>query len=499
MASQLAEPAAGYRKVSLYIGGVPRESGSGGVHEHLNPTTQKVQTLVPLAGVAEVDEAVTKAMAVQESWRRTAPEARRDILNKIADLLEVYRAEFIEAALLDNGHTAFAGNISVDLAIEFTRYYAGWCDKLSGELISTIDTRGQLAYTVPEPIGIVGIIITWNGPLISLAMKVIAALAAGNCVICKPSELNAHVPDIFARLCAEAGVPEGVLSSFHGTAEAGEAMVRHKKIRKISFTGGPVTARKILAACAEEIKPTVMELGGKSANLVFPDCDVDAAATLATYSLLLFGAGQGCALPTRTLVHAGIYDAFVAKVKSVMATLKVGDPALPDTIIGPVINKDAADRIEAMFERARADGAATFALGGRRCGGDLAGLNFIEPTLIVDADPYHEISQKEIFGPAMIISKFHDDDEAVEIANNSEYGLAAYIQSNDIQRVHSLCERLFAGGVYVNGGTMVSAEIPFGGVGISGFGKEGGRAGIDEFLNYKTVTIRSNNIKSPLL
>ena len=479
------------RKIGLFIGGSPRENGSGGVHKHLHPVSQQVQTLVPLAGPAEVDEAVAKAVQVQESWRRTAPEERRDILNRLGDLIEEHREEFVRAALLDNGHTAFAGNISVDIAIQFLRYYAGWCDKLSGEVISTYDTRGQFVYTVPEPIGIVGIIITWNGPLISLAMKVVPALAAGNCVLCKPSELNAHVPDLFARLCAESGLPEGVFSSFHGTAEAGEAMVRHKKIRKISFTGGPITARKILAACAEEIKPTVMELGGKSANLVFPDCDLDAAAALSTYSVFLFGAGQGCALPTRTLVHADVYDAFVHKVKAIMATLKVGDPSDPKTIVGPVMNKEAADRIEAMFDRARNDGAATFLMGGRRCGGDLAGLNFIEPTLIVDADPDHEICQKEIFGPALVLSKFQDEDEAVRIANSTEYGLAAYIQSNDMELVHSLSERLYAGGVYVNGGSQVSAEIPFGGMGISGFGKEGGKPGIDEFLHYKTVAIRS--------
>ena len=493
MASQV-EASPSNRKISLFIGGVPRDKGTGGVHEHLHPVTQEVQTLVPLAGVAEVDEAVVKAISVQEQWRRTKPEERRDILNKLGDLVEAHRQDFVEAALRDNGHTNYAGNISVDIAIQFIRYYAGWCDKLGGEVISTYDTRGQFVYTVPEPIGIVGIIITWNGPLISLAMKVIPALAAGNCVICKPSELNAHVPEVFARLCAKAGIPEGVFSSFHGTAEAGEAMVRHKKIRKISFTGGPITARKILAACAEGIKPTVMELGGKSANLVFPDCDLDAAAVLSTYSVFMFGAGQGCALPTRTLVHADVYDAFVEKVKAIMSGLKVGDPALPDTIVGPVMNKDAADRIEAMFDRARADNAATFLLGGRRCGGDLQGLNFIEPTLIVDADPDHEICQKEIFGPALVLSKFHDEDEAVEFANSTEYGLAAYIQSRDIERIHRLSERLFAGGVYVNGGAQVSPEYAFGGVGISGFGKEGGKPGIDEFLHYKTVAIRATSV-----
>ena len=477
-------------KIHLHIGGVPRESGSGGTHEHLDPYTQQVQTIVPLAGEAEVNEAVERALAVKESWRRTSPEERRDILNRLGDLIEENRAGFVEAARRDNGHTAWAGNVTVDTVLQYVRYYAGWCDKLSGDILGTLDTRGEFAYTVPEPIGIVGIIITWNGPLISLGMKVIAALAAGNCVICKPAELNAHVPELFARVAREAGIPDGVLSIFHGTAEAGEAIIRHKKIRKISFTGGPITARKILHACAEQIKPTVMELGGKSANIVFPDCDLDNAAALSVYGVFMFGAGQGCALPTRALVHADIYDAFLEKVKALMATLTVGDPSDPVTIVGPVMNKAAAERIEAMFERARKDNAATFLVGGSRCGGPLAGLNFIEPTLIVDADPDHEISQVEIFGPALIVNRFHDEDEAVEIANNSEYGLAAYIQSRDVGRVLSMSERLVSGGVYINGGSQVNAYTPFGGVGISGFGKEGGRAGIDEFLHYKTVNIK---------
>ncbi|MDE2570840.1 MAG: aldehyde dehydrogenase [Sphingomonadales bacterium] len=475
--------------VHLHLGNDQRTSGSGGVHEHLNPVTQRAQATVPLAGPAEIEEGVAKAESVREAWRRTPPEARRDILNRLADLMEEHRAEFGRMAALDGGTTLAVGERGVDTAVAWTRYYAGWCDKLTGELLSTFDTRGEFSYTVPEPIGIVGIIITWNGPLISLAMKVCAALAAGNCVIVKPAEITPFAPELFARLCQQARVPDGVLSIFPGTGDAGEAIVRHKKVRKISFTGGPITARKILEACAQEIKPSVMELGGKSASIVFPDCDIQAAAERAVFWTVGCLSGQGCALPTRQLVHADIYDDFVARLKAIIGQFKVGDPMDPTVMVGPVINKAAADRIEGMFERAKADKAGKFLLGGNRCGGDLAGGNFIEPTLIIDADPDHEISQVEIFGPAVVVMKFHTEDEAVAIANNSEYGLAAYIQSNDVQRVHRLSERLQAGGVYVNGGFQINAHTPFGGVGISGFGKEGGKAGVDEFLHYKTVTI----------
>lgn len=475
--------------VFLHLGHEQRTTGSGGTHPHLHPVTQAVQAVIPLAGTDEVNEAVERAETARDEWRRTRPEKRRDILNRLAELLEDHKAELAQMAALDGGTTLLVGERGVETAIGWTRYYAGWCDKLTGDLLSSFDSRGEFSYSVPEPIGIIGIIITWNGPLISLAMKVCAALAAGNCVICKPAEITPFAPELFAQLCKQAGVPDGVLSILPGTAEAGEAIVRHKKIRKISFTGGPITARKILAACAEEIKPSVMELGGKSASLVFPDCDIQAAAERAVFWTVGCLSGQGCALPTRQLVHADIYDDFVARLKAIIGQFKVGDPSDPSVMVGPVINKAAVDRITGMFDRAKADGAATFLLGGNRAGGPLASGNFIEPTLIVGADPDHEISQVEIFGPAVVVIKFHDEDEAVAIANNSEYGLAAYIQSNDLQRVHRLSERLHAGGVYVNGGFQINPHTPFGGVGISGFGKEGGKAGIEEFLHYKTVTI----------
>ena len=344
---------------------------------------------------------------------------------------------------------------------------------------------------MPEPIGIVGIIITWNGPLIGLGMKVCAALAAGNCAIVKPAEITPFAPELFARLCTEAGVPDGVLSILPGTGAAGEAIVRHKKVRKISFTGGPITARRILAACAEEIKPAVMELGGKSASLMFPDCDIQKACERAMFWTVGVLSGQGCALPTRLLVHAEIYDEVLERLGALAAHFKVGDPMEPGVMVGPVINAAAVTRIMGMFDRVRAEGSGRFVIGGNRCGGNLASGNFIEPTIIADVDPDSEIAQVEVFGPALVVMKFADEDEAVRIANNSEYGLAAYIQSNDIARVHRLAERLEAGGVYVNGASQINAHTPFGGVGISGFGKEGGKAGIDEFLHYKTVTIGS--------
>lgn len=478
--------------VALHIGHETLATASGGTYDHVNPVTGKLQATIPLAGPAEVDRAVAKAESARDSWRRTVPEVRREMLIRLADLIEARRADFAEAAAFDGGTPRLFGERGVDTAIAWVRYYAGWCDKISGELLSTLDTRGEFAYTMPEPIGIVGIIITWNGPLISLCMKVAPALAAGNCVIVKPAELTPFAPELFAQLVADAGFPDGVFSLFPGSADAGEALARHKKVELISFTGGPITARKIMIACAEAIKPSVMELGGKSASLLFPDADIDAACQRAVFWTIGVLSGQGCALPTRLLVHTAIYDEVLVKLQAIAAQFKVGDPMEEGVMVGPLVNA-AATRVMGMFDRVRETGSGRFLMGGNRCGGDLAAGNFIEPTIIADADPDSEIAQVEIFGPALVVIRFEDEDDAVRIANNSDYGLAAFIQSSNLGLVHRLAERLRSGGVYVNGAYQIHPHTPFGGVGISGFGKEGGRAGLDEFLRYKTVAIASES------
>jgi aldehyde dehydrogenase (NAD+) len=459
------------------------------VYEHRNPVTGEPQAKIPLAGAAEVGRAAAKARTAFEPWRRTRPEARREMLLKLAALVESNAKRFAELAALDGGTPLMLGEHGAALAAEWARYYAGWCDKLHGEQLGTLDTRGEFAYTVPEAIGIVGIIITWNGPLISLGMKVCPALAAGNCVIVKPAEITPFAPELFAQLVKEAGIPDGAFSLLPGTGACGDALVRHPEVAKISFTGGPGTARKIMAACAEHLKPTVMELGGKSASLLFPDADIQGACERAVFWTIGCLSGQGCALPTRLLVHADIYDDVLDRLVAIASAFKVGDPFEAGVMVGPLINAAACDRVIGMLDRVRIQRNGRILLGGVRCDGALAGQNFIAPTIIADAAIDSEISQKEIFGPVLLVNRFKDEDEAVHLANATSYGLAAYIQSNELKRVHRLAERLRAGGVYVNGAAQINAHTPFGGLGISGFGKEGGRAGIDAYLHYKTVSI----------
>lgn len=476
-------------EVKIWMGHNGLSKGTGGVHPHLNPVTGQKQADIPLAGKAEIDQTVEKAAKAFETWRTTPPEQRRDILNRFADLIDEHKDEFAALAAKDGGTPLMGGMGMAMLAVQWTKYYAGWCDKLDGDLYSTFDTRGEFTYSVPEPLGVVGIIITWNGPLISLSMKVAPALAAGNCVVVKPAEITPFAPDLYARLAKEAGIPDGVLSIIPGGPEAGEALVTHPKIEKLSFTGGPITARKIMAACAENIKPSVMELGGKSASLMFPDADIDAACARAIQWTIGIMAGQGCALPTRLLVHKDIYEEVCEKLVAIASQYKVGDPFDDNVAVGPVINRAACDRIVGMLDRAKKGNSGRILMGGNHCSGKLSDGNFIEPTIIADVDPKSEIAQVEIFGPVLLVFKFESEDEAVALANDTEYGLAAYIQSNDIKRIHRVAERLKAGGVYVNGAVQINPHTPFGGLGLSGFGKEGGRAGIDEFLRYKTVAI----------
>lgn len=477
-------------RLAIRYGGKVLESGSGGVFRHLNPYTGEVQADVPLAGKAEIDEAVELAVAQAESWRRWAPEQRRDVLFRFADLLAERREDFVERQALDGGTPAHFGRRIVDNSINWTRYYAGWCDKLSGELLSTLGTRGYLSYTAPEPYGVIGAIITWNGPVVSLGMKIIPALAAGNCVVGKPSEYTPFAADLYAQLLIEAGIPDGVCSILTGGAEAGEALVRNPHIEKVSFTGGPAAARKIMQSCAEQLKPAVLELGGKTGSIVFPEAgDLQQVASRAVRDSIGVLAGQGCVVPTRLIVHEDVFDEVVEHVTAAAATYKMGDPFDPEVKVGPLINAAAVERVCGMLDRMRADDAGRVVIGGNKAGGELADKNFVEPTVIVDADPQHEIAQTEIFGPVLLVFRFSTEDEAVALANSTPYGLGANIQSTDLIRVHRVAERLKAGGIYVNGARQNLPFTPFGGLGISGYGKEGGRAGIDEFLRYKTVSI----------
>jgi aldehyde dehydrogenase (NAD+) len=473
--------------VHLRIGNERRAVGSGGTFQHINPSNGQVDGEIPLAGADEVAEAVQVAHAAFDEWRHTPPPVRRRLLMRLADLIEENSDEFARRGALDNGVTVNAGRTGG--SVEWTRYYAGWVDKLTSDVVATNATHGELGYTLAQPYGVIGIIITWNGPLISLTMKVPAAVAAGNTVVIKPSELTPFSGELFADCVEEAGFPAGVINILPGDATAGQTLVSHPLVKKVSFTGGPATARKILAACAEQMKPAVLELGGKSANIIFDDVEIDEAAVEGTRRVLGILSGQGCTYPGRMLVQRPIYEEMIKRVRDAAEAIVVGDPFDPRVLAGPVVNEAALIRILGMIERAQADGARLIT-GGSRIGGELADGYFIEPTVFADVDPMSELAQVEVFGPVLAMIPFDTEQEAVEIANATDYGLSANVRTNDIRRALRVAEALESGEVHVNGYHR-SVNRPFGGWGISGMGKEGGREGIEEFLRIKGVTINS--------
>jgi aldehyde dehydrogenase (NAD+) len=345
----------------------------------------------------------------------------------------------------------------------------------------------EFAYTALEPMGVIAVIATWNGSSGAFGMAAGPALAAGCCVVMKPSELAPFGMIHIGRLALEAGIPPGVVNILPGGPQAGERLVRHPGVDKVTFTGSPATGKRIAAACAESLTPCLMELGGKSPVIVFDDADLDAAAARAMS--ITFNSGQICTFGSRLLVQASIYDQLVERIVANLGKVKQGDPLDPETVMGPVINQSSCDRIMGMIEQARNAGADVLA-GGRRRDGTLADGFFIEPTVLaVDNDA--EIARTEVFGPVVSVIRFEDDEEAVALANDTEYGLAAYAFTRDVTKAIWIADRLDAGAVGVNGGTAPGhPNVPFGGRKQSGYGKQGGRDGVMEFVHTKSVQIK---------
>jgi acyl-CoA reductase-like NAD-dependent aldehyde dehydrogenase len=471
---------------ALLIGDEWRTSGSGGSFEHVNPASGRVQGTLPLAGATDVDDAVAAARAALPVWRDVPGAVRREALLRLAALIRSHAEELGVIATLESGSpVAFSGRM-VQGPAEWFSYYAGWADKLTGEVVPV--AGNAFDYTRPEPYGVVGAIVPWNAPFLVGAMKVAPALAAGNCVVLKPPELSPYTCIRLGALALEAGLPPGALNVVTGGPEAGDALVRHPGVAKVSFTGGVDVGRVVARTAGECLKPLVLELGGKSANIVFDDADLDVAVPL-TVTLLLSMAGQGCALPTRLLVQRGVYDEVVARASEVASRCTVGDPMDPSTVMGPVISGRHCERIMGLITDAASSGRARLVTGGRRVDGDLADGFFIEPTLFADVDNRSDLAQEEIFGPVLAITPFDDEAEAVALANDTRYGLAAYVQTRDLARAHRVAAALEAGFVSINSRPLVSPPTPFGGVRNSGYGREGGVEGLREFVATKNVCV----------
>ena len=472
--------------VGLLIAGSRRDTASGGVCEHINPATGKAQAELPLAGATEIDESVAAARSAFGDWRRRDPAERRRVLQRLMSLVVEHRDDFVALSALECGIPIQVGQSIVQMGIDWGESAATWADKLPGQVVPT--AANIFDYTLAEPCGVVGVILTWNGPAASMGISVMPALGAGCCVVVKPSELAPFSPLLFAQLALQAGVPSGVINVVPGDGSAGAALVAHPGVDKISFTGGITTARAISASCSRTLTPLLLELGGKSANIVFEDADLTKALKSAMGIIAL--SGQGCIVPSRLMVQESIYDRFVEGVTNALARVRVGDPFDPKSVMGPVISEQACTRILAFVQRANGEGSGKLLLGGDRLGGELGEGYYLPPTVFGDVDNRSELAQQEIFGPVLAILRFSDEDQAVAMANDTQYGLAAYVHTANLSRAVRVSAALDVGNVGVNGGgAMGGPEAPFGGVKLSGYGREGGKAALAEFLRIKNVMV----------
>jgi aldehyde dehydrogenase (NAD+) len=472
---------------ALLVGGERVTTASGGMYSHIYPASGVCNATIPMAGRSEVDRAVTSSWKAQRQWVSYPVDRRRDLLFDLADVVRDHFAELAELNVHDYGvPIAMAGNSF--LTERFIRYYAGYADKAHGTS-TPVSGAFDVNIVEREPYGVVGVITPWNGPLVVIGSAVVPALAAGNAVIIKPSELAALAPLRFGELCLEAGMPAGLVNVLPGGPDGGDALVRHPRIRKVHFTGGQTTAQKVIQAASQNLTPVTAELGGKSAYLVFADADIEKAATVAAFQGPITQAGQSCACAARILVETSVYDSFVEKFVAAVKAAKIGDPLEPDVMLGPVITEAAADRILRIVDEAVATQAGELVTGGARLRGALASGYFIEPTVFANVDNRSTLAQTETFGPVVSVMPFADESVAVNLANDTRYGLNAFLWTNDLERAHRVARQLEAGSVWVNRHSDIEPQGPYGGYKQSGFGRTGGIEGLHDFLQVKNIRI----------
>ncbi|WP_426435201.1 aldehyde dehydrogenase family protein [Bradyrhizobium genosp. P] len=472
----------------LLIDGARVRSLSGRTFKSLNPATEQVIATVAEGNEADVDRAVAAARrAFEGPWRTMRAAERGHILLKWAELLKQHADEIAALESLDAGKPISAV-LRQDLpaAIDTLIYYAGWADKISGEVVSTRDDA--LTYTVREPVGVVAAIVPWNFPLMIGMWKLAPALACGCTVVMKPAELTSLSALRIGELALEAGLPRGVLNIVTGPGRVvGDALVNHPDVDKVTFTGSPGVGRGIMKGAAGNFKRVSLELGGKSANVIFDDANLEAASKAAAAGIF-FNAGQVCSAGSRVLVQEKAYDEVVERLVARAEALRIGDPADRATVLGPVISEKQMRSILDYVEIGRQEGAV-LATGGERVGN--RGY-FISPAVFANVAHEMRISQEEIFGPVVSVIKFKDEADALRIANGTAYSLAAGVWSADIGRVQRFAKRARAGTVWINTYGYTDVRLPWGGERDSGLGREHGTAALDNFTEPKAVWMNLN-------
>jgi aldehyde dehydrogenase (NAD+) len=466
----------------LFINGKHVPPRGGAYSTDLDPATELPIARVAQGSKEDVDLAVAAARAALKVWGGLRAAERGRILQRAATLLEQHQEELIELESLDAGKP-LAGVRRQDMAsvIDTVRYYAGWCDKITGQVIPT--RPNALTYTVREPVGVVAAIVPWNFPLMIGMWKVAPALACGCTLVVKPADLTPLSMLRVAELFLEAGLPPGAFNVVCGKGSVvGEALIRHPGVDKVTFTGSPKVGRGIMQGAAGNFKKVTLELGGKSANVIFSDANLERAASAAA-SGIFFNAGQVCSAGSRVLVQRPAYDEMIDRIAARARAIRVGDPSAPGTTMGPVISAGQMKTVLDYIDVGRAEGASVVTGGARvgDCG------YFVEPTVFANVDHEMRISQEEIFGPVLSVIPFDDEEDAIRIANGTAYSLAAGVWSADIGRVHRMAAGLKAGTVWINTYGYTDVRLPWGGSGESGLGREHGDAALENFTEPKAI------------
>jgi len=456
--------------------------------ETINPATGDVLTEVAEASAADVDRAVAAARRAFEdrngAWRKMSASERGRLIWRLADLVENNLEELAELETLDNGKPIFESRyVDIPMTVDVLRYYAGWTTKIHGETVNTFENA--FTYTMREPVGVVGLIVPWNFPLLLASWKLGPALACGTTVILKPAEQTPLTTLRFGELAIEAGLPAGVLNIVTGGAETGKAIVRHGGIDKIAFTGSTAVGKEIMRGAADTLKRVTLELGGKSPNIVFADSDLDSAVKGAINGIF-YGKGECCNAGSRLFVERKVHDEFLEKLVARAKKLQPADPLDPKTKLGAIVSQEQMQNVLGYIEAGKKEGAKLVA-GGNRASVDGSKGFFVEPTIFSGVTNDMKIAQEEIFGPVLAALAFDDVDEVIELANRNPYGLAAAVWTRDISKANIVAKRLRAGLVWINTYGLMDAAVPFGGFKSSGFGRELGMHAIEHYTELKSV------------
>lgn len=469
----------------LLIGGEWIAPHSGTTIRSIDPSTEEIWIEVAAADAVDVDAAVAAARsALQGKWRDSTPTARGALLSQLAALIRSNAAALAEIESRDNGKPLRDTLGEMQRAADWLVFFAGAADKFNGAQIPF--RADAIAYTRHEPVGVVAAILPWNSPVLLACWKLGPALAMGNAVILKPAEQTPASLIALGRLAGEAGFPPGVVNVLPGDGAVGAALSGHCGVDKISFTGSHATARRIMAAASVNLKRCSFECGGKSPFIVFADADLDKALSVAVHSAFR-STGQSCSAASRMFVERPIYDRFAQELARRAARIRIGGALDPATHIGPHTSAEQRDKTEAYIAIGREDGATLLAGGGRPAGLDRG--YFVEPTVFADVDNRSRLAQEEVFGPVVAVMPFDGEDEAVALANDSDYGLVGGLWTNDVARAHRVAHRIESGLVSVNTFRPVHFMLPYGGFKLSGIGRENGIDALREFAEVKTVVI----------